>query len=109
MRYADTVVRYAGTVKKTLDQEYPKNILKYKTKNSTKSFSLNLRERIVKTVIWSTLLHVYGAESLTLRKDDIQRLESCERWLWRKTLTIFWSDKVSNDEVLWCVDVEKSV
>ena len=31
-------------------------------------------------------------------------------WLWRKMLRIFWSDKVSNDELLkWRVEVEKSI
>ena len=84
-----------------------KNAFLNKKKYSTKSFSLNLKKGIVKTVIWSTLL--YGAESLTLRRDGIQRLESCEVWLWRRILSIFWSERVSNDEVLWRVDVEKSV
>ena len=61
----------------------------------------------MKTVIWSTLL--YGAESLTLKRDGKQRLQNCEMWLWRKILGIFLSDKVSSDEELWCVDVEKSI
>ena len=30
-------------------------------------------------------------------------------WLWRKILIVFWSDKLSNDEVLWHVDEEKSI
>ena len=39
----------------------------------TKAFSLCLKERIIKTVIWSTLL--YGAETWTLKKEDVRRLE----------------------------------
>ena len=30
-------------------------------------------------------------------------------WLWRKILNISWSDKVSNNEVLHCVEEEKSI
>ena len=64
-----------------------------------------------KTVIWSTLLHVYGTKSWALRRDDIQRLESCEMWLWRKILNISRSEchKVSNNEVLPHVEEEKSI
>ncbi|KAG7494822.1 hypothetical protein JOB18_038345 [Solea senegalensis] len=64
----------------------------------TKSFSLPLKKRIIKTVIWSTLL--YGAETWAMRKEEISRIESCEMWLWRKTMKILWSDKVSNEVVL---------
>ena len=27
-------------------------------------------------------------------------MESCEVWLWKKVLNIYWSDKVCNEEVL---------
>ena len=73
----------------------------------TKSFSLDLKKRIVKTAIWSTLL--YGADSWVLRRDDIRKLESCKMRLRRKILNISWSDKVSNDQVLWRVEEEKSI
>ena len=73
----------------------------------TKSFSLDLKKRIVKTVIWNALL--YGAESWALRRDDIRRLESCKMWLCRRILDISWSDKISNDEVLRRVEEEKSI
>ena len=82
-----------------------KNAFSNRKELLTKFFSLDLKKRIVKTVIWSTLL--YGAESWALRRDDIQRLESSEMWLWRKILNISWSDKVSNDEVLRRVEEEK--
>ena len=73
----------------------------------TKSFSLILKKRIIKAVVWSTLL--YGSESWTLRKDKIRRIESCEMWMWRKTLNIQWSEKVSNEEVLRRVGEERSL
>ena len=74
----------------------------------TKSFTLDLKKRIVKTVIWSTLL--YGTKSWALRKDDIRRLlESCKMWLWRKILNISRTEKVSNDEVLQRVNEDRAI
>ena len=71
----------------------------------TKSFNLTLKKKIIKTVIWSTLL--YGAETWTIRMEERRRLESCEMWLWRKMLGILWSDKISNEEVLRRVGEER--
>ena len=64
-----------------------------------------LKKKIIKTVIWSTLL--YGAETWTIRMEERRRLESCEMWLWRKMLGILWSDKISNEEVLRRVGEER--
>jgi len=47
---------------------------------------LEVKKRIVKTLIWSTVL--YAAETWTLRKVDIQRLESFEMWIWRRLMKI---------------------
>ena len=63
--------------------------------------SLCLKKRILKTVIWSTLL--YGVESGTLKP------QSCEMWLWRKVSSISWSDKVCNEEVFRRVGEEMTV
>ena len=73
----------------------------------TKACSLCLKKTIIKTVIWSTLL--YGAESWTLKKEDVRRLESCEIWLWRKVLNITWSDEVCNEELLRRVGEERAI
>jgi len=54
---------------------------------------LDLKTRIVKTLIWSTIL--YAAETWTLRKVDIQRLESFEMWIWRRLMKISWTEHQS--------------
>ena len=46
-----------------------KNAFSNRKELLTKSFNLDLKKIIVKTVIWSTLL--YGAESWALRRDNI--------------------------------------
>jgi len=47
---------------------------------------LELKIRIVKSLIWSTVL--YTAETWTLRKVDIQQLESFEMWIWKRLMKI---------------------
>lgn len=64
----------------------------------TKSFRKETKKKLVKTLVWTTLL--YGSETWTLRKEEIRRLEAMEMWLWRRLEKIKWTDKVSNERVL---------
>jgi len=45
----------------------------------TKPFLKEVKKKIVKTLVWSTLL--YGSETWTLRKEDIRRLEAVGMWM----------------------------
>ena len=60
--------------------------------------SSTLKKRMVKVLVWPVVL--YGCETWTLRKEEINRPEALEMWLWRKLEKIKWQDKISNDEVL---------
>ena len=64
----------------------------------TSRLQMPLKKRIIKTVVWPVLL--YGCETWSLRKEEIQRLEVCEMWIWRRITKTSWKDKKSNDEVL---------
>ena len=44
-----------------------------------------------------------------MKKEDVRRMESCEKWLWRKFLNIYSSDKVCNEEVLRHVGAERAI
>ena len=48
----------------------------------TRTLKLNLKRKLVKTLIWIVLL--YGAETWSLRKVDKTRLKAFEMWAWRK-------------------------
>jgi hypothetical protein len=67
----------------------------------TKKMSRHVKKKIIKTVIWSTAL--YAAETWTLRKEEIRRLNALEMWLWRRMEKISWTEKKSNEEVLQMV------
>ena len=58
----------------------------------------NLKKRIIKSIIWSAVL--YGSETLTIRKEDIKRLEAFEMRIWRRMERISWMEHRINEEIL---------
>lgn len=73
----------------------------------TRSLSKQIKKKIVKTVIWPTAL--YAAETWTLKKEDIKRIEALEMWLWRRMEKVPWTAKKSNKEVLQTVEEERQL
>ena len=49
-------------------------------------------------VAWE--LTLYCAETWTLRKEDIKRLEAFEMWIWHRMEKISWTEHISYEEVL---------
>jgi hypothetical protein len=64
----------------------------------TRKMNRAVKKKIVKAVIWSVAL--YGAETWTLKKADIKRLNSLEMWLWRRMERISWTEKRTDEAVL---------
>ena len=52
---------------------------------------------------------MYGSETWTLRKEDIRKLEALEMWLWRRMEKISWTDKVTNEEILSRVGIQRQL
>ena len=48
----------------------------------TRSIRVDLRKRLVKTFVWPVVL--YGCETWTMRKEEINRLNAFEMWVWRR-------------------------
>jgi predicted DNA-binding transcriptional regulator len=53
---------------------------------------------MVKVLVWPVVL--YGCETWALLKDENNRLQALEVWLWRGLENITWRYKISNEEVL---------
>ena len=74
------------------------NFTKMKGVLCGRDLNLNLRVRLVKCYIFSTLL--YGMEAWTLNAVTLKKLEAFEMWVYRRILRISWTDRVTNTEVL---------
>src|SRR6218665_3551079 len=67
-------------------------------KGGSKSFNRDIKKRMVKSLVWSVTL--YGAETWTMRKEDVKRIEAFEMWIWRRMERIIWTEHRTNEEVL---------
>ena len=73
----------------------------------TRMFKLGLRKRMVKVLVWPVVL--YGCETWTLRKEESDRLQALEMWIWRRLEKISWTQKISNEEVLKKVEEKRGL
>jgi len=62
-----------------------------------KSFSKDLKKRMIKTLVWPVAM--YASETWTLRKQDVDRLNAFEMWTWRKMERVSYLDRKTNEEV----------
>src|ERR1051325_4933197 len=76
-------------------------------KCSSRKMNRQLKKRIITSLIWSVAL--YGAETWTLAKGDISRLEAFEMWIWRRMEKISWTEHVSNEAVFKQIDDKRSL
>jgi hypothetical protein len=62
------------------------------------NLSRDTKIKIVRTMVFPIVL--YGSESWTLRKADMNKLHAFELWVWRRLLGIPWTEKRTNASVL---------
>ena len=65
---------------------------------TSRIINISGRLRLAKCYIWSTLL--YGAETWTLSKATVKKLEAFEIWTYRRIMKVSWKEYKSNEEVL---------
>ena len=65
---------------------------------SCRGINLKTRLRAIKCYIWPTLF--YGAETWTITKSLLSKLDAFEMWVYRRVLKISWTEKITNEEVL---------
>src|SRR6476619_7613271 len=57
----------------------------------TSSIRVDLRKRLGKTLVWPVVL--YGCETWTMRKQEINCLNAFEMWMWRRMGKVSWMEK----------------
>ena len=60
---------------------------------SCRGINLKTRLRAIKCYIWPTLF--YGAETWTITKSLLSRLDAFEMWVYRRVLKISWAEKIT--------------
>src|SRR6476469_7431713 len=73
----------------------------------TKSIRVDLRKRLVKKLVWTVVL--YRGEALTMRKEEINRLNAFEMWVWRRIGMVSWMDKRTNEQVFSSMNDKRSL
>ena len=74
---------------------------------TSRSINIELRLRVVKCYVWSTLL--YGSETWTMTKSLTKKIEAFEMWIFRRMLKISYTEHKSNDAVLKLMKTEKQL
>src|SRR6476619_7148994 len=84
-----------------------KDAFKRREELLTRSIRVDLRKRLVKTLVWPVVL--YGCETWAMRKEEINRLNAFEMWVWRRMGKVSWMDKRTNEQVLSSMNEKRSL
>ena len=63
-----------------------------------KKISINLKLKLLKCLVWVVMIN--GSEEWTLRKQDENRLESAEMWMYKSLLSMKLQDRRTKDSIL---------
>ena len=73
----------------------------------SRDIKLQLRIRVLKCYVWSTLL--YRSKTWTLTSDLMKQLEATEMWFLHRMLWMSYKDMVTNEEVLRRTNVDRTL
>ena len=73
----------------------------------SRDIKLQLRLRVLKCYVWSTLL--YGSETWTFTSDLMKQLEATDMWFLRIMLRIPYTDRVTNEKVLRRANLDRTM
>ena len=62
---------------------------------------------IVKAIVFPVVM--YGCESWTIRKAELQRIDAFKLWFWRRLLRVSWTARRSNQSILKEINSEYSL
>ena len=64
----------------------------------SRDITLPTKVRIVKAMVFPVVM--YGCESWTIRKAELQRMDAFELWCWRRLLQVCWTARRPNQSIL---------
>ena len=64
----------------------------------SRDITLPTKVRLVKAMVFPVVM--YGCESWTIRKAELQRMDAFELWCWRRLLQVCWTARRPNQSIL---------
>ena len=64
----------------------------------SRHITLQTKVHLVKAMVFPVVM--YGCESWTVKKAELQRIDAFELWCWRKLLRVPWTARRSNQSIL---------
>ena len=64
----------------------------------SRDITLPTKVRLVKAMVFPVVM--YGCESWTIKKAELQRIDAFEWWCWRRLLRVPWTARRSNQSIL---------
>ena len=72
-----------------------------------RNITLSTKVCLVKAMVFPVVM--YGCESWTIKKAELQRIDAFELWCWRRLLRVPWTAKRSNQSILKEISPEYSL
>ena len=95
------MVTAAMKLKDTCSLEKKDRILK------SRDVTLPPKVRLVKATVFPVVM--YGCESWTIKKTELQRTDAFELWCWKRLLRVPWTARRSNQSILKEINPEYSL
>ena len=73
----------------------------------SRDITLSTNVRLVKAMVFPVVM--YGCESWTVKKAELQRIDAFELWCWRRLLRVPWTARRSNQSILKEISPEISL
>ena len=73
----------------------------------SRDITLPTKVRLVKAMVFPVVM--YGCESWTIKKAELQRMDPFELWFWRGLLRFLWTARRSNQSILKEINPEYSL
>ena len=73
----------------------------------SRDITLSTKISLVKVMVFPVVM--YGCESWTVKKGELQRIEAFELWCWRRLLRVPWAPRRSNRSILKEISPECSL
>ena len=73
----------------------------------SRDITLSTKVHLVKAMVLPVVM--YGCESWTIKKAELQRIDAFELWCWRRLLRVPWTARRSNQSILKEISHEYSL